>query len=135
MRQTLRISALCALIALTAVSTFAQSGPMVGTVIDVDEGRGRLQIEYDDDRTRMTIETDAVATVYYGFGGVIAGKPEIFTGSSGLSNVRLGDRIEVRARSAARAFESRPHHAPRTQRARTGGCRTTRQPTRRDAGR
>jgi len=96
MRQLSRISALCALIALTAVSTFAQSGPMVGTVIDVDEGRGRLQIEYDDDRTRMTIETDAVATVYHGFGGVIAGKPEIFTGSSGLSNVRLGDRIEVR---------------------------------------
>lgn len=96
MRQTLRISAVCALLALTAVSTFAQSRPMTGTVIDVDEGRGRLQVEYDDDQTRMTIETDAVSTVYYGFGGVIAGKPEIFTGSSGLSNVRLGDRIEIR---------------------------------------
>ena len=96
MRPTLRFSALCALVALTALSAFAQSGPIVGTVIDVDAGRGRLQIEYDDDRTRMTIETDAVSTVYYGFGGVIAGKPEIFTGSSGLSNVRLGDRIDVR---------------------------------------
>ena len=96
MRQTLRISALCALVALTAVSTFAQTRPMVGTVIDVDEGRGRLQIEYDDDGTRMTVETDAVSTVYYGFGTVIAGKPEIFTGSSGLSNVRLGDRVEIR---------------------------------------
>jgi len=96
MRQTLRISAVCALLALTAVSTFAQSRPMTGTVIDVDEGRGRLQVEYDDDRTRMTIETDAISTVYYGFGGVIAGKPEIFTGSPGLSNVRLGDRIEIR---------------------------------------
>ncbi|HEV7238185.1 MAG TPA: hypothetical protein VGQ36_03015 [Thermoanaerobaculia bacterium] len=69
---------------------------MTGTVIDVDEGRGRLQIEYDDDKTRMTVETDAISTVYYGFGSVIAGKPEIFTGSSGLSNVRLGDRIDVR---------------------------------------
>lgn len=95
MRQTLRISALCALLALMAVSTFAQSGPTAGTVIDVDEGRGRLQIEYDD-RTRMTIETDAISTTYYGFGGVIAGKPEIFTGSSGLSNVRLGDRVDIR---------------------------------------
>lgn len=96
MRQTLRISAVCALLALTAVSTFAQSRPMTGTVINVDEGRGRLQVEYDDDQTRMTIETDAISTVYYGFGGVIAGKPEIFTGSSGLSNVRVGDRIEIR---------------------------------------
>lgn len=95
MRQTLRISALCALLALAAVSTFAQTGPTAGTVIDVDEGRGRLQIEFDD-RTRMTIETDAISTAYYGFGGVIAGKPEIFTGSAGLSNVRLGDRVEVR---------------------------------------
>jgi hypothetical protein len=69
---------------------------MTGTVIDVDAGRGRLQIEYDDNQERMTIETDAISTVYYGFGGVIAGKPEIFTGSSGLSNVRLGDRIDVR---------------------------------------
>jgi hypothetical protein len=96
MRQTLRISAVFALVALTAVSTFAQSRPMTGTVIDVDEGRGRLQIEQDEDRTRSTIETDAISTVYYGFGGVIAGKPEIFTGSSGLSNVRLGDRVEIR---------------------------------------
>jgi hypothetical protein len=83
------------LLALAAVSTFAQTGPTAGTVIDVDEGRGRLQIEYDD-RTRMTIETDAISTAYYGFGGVIAGKPEIFTGSAGLSNVRLGDRVEIR---------------------------------------
>jgi hypothetical protein len=65
-------------------------------VIDVDEGRGRIQIETDEDRSRLTIEMDAISTVYHGFGGVIAGKPEIFTGSSGLSNVRLGDRIEIR---------------------------------------
>jgi hypothetical protein len=69
---------------------------MTGTVIDVDEGRGRLQIETDDDQTRAAIELDAVSTVYYGFGGVIAGKPEIFTGSSGLSNIRLSDRVEIR---------------------------------------
>lgn len=96
MRQTLRISAVGAAIVLFALSSFAQTRPLTGTVIDVDEGRGRIQIEYDEDGSRTTIETDAVSTVYAGFGTVIAGKPEIFTGSSGLSNVRLGDRIEVR---------------------------------------
>src|SRR5438105_4355838 len=96
MRQTIRISAICALVVLAAMSSFAQSRPNTGTVIDVDEGRGRIQIEYDEDGARTTIETDSVSTVYYGFGTAIAGKPEIFTGSSGLSNVRLGDRIEVR---------------------------------------
>ncbi|HEX2835821.1 MAG TPA: DUF5666 domain-containing protein [Thermoanaerobaculia bacterium] len=78
------------------MSTFAQYSPLVGTVIDVDEGRGRLQIESDDDaKSRITVETDSVSTTYYGFGTVIADKPEIFTGSSGLSNVRLGDRVSI----------------------------------------
>ena len=96
MRRILRISAVSVVLALTALSSYAQSRPMVGTVIDIDEGRGRLQIEYDEDQSRMTIETDSVSTVYYGFGTAIAGKPEIFTGSSGLSNIRLGDRVEIR---------------------------------------
>jgi hypothetical protein len=61
----------------------------------VDISGGRLQIEYDD-QSRINVETDAVSTVYYGFGTAIAGKPEIFTGSSGLSNIRVGDRIDVR---------------------------------------
>lgn len=95
MVKTLRIFAVCALIALTAVSTFAQSRPPVGTVTDVDEGRGRVQVEYDDG-TVMTLETDSVSTVYHGFGTVINGKAEIFMGSSGLSNLRVGDRIEIR---------------------------------------
>ncbi|MFP5247652.1 MAG: DUF5666 domain-containing protein, partial [Thermoanaerobaculia bacterium] len=46
--------------------------------------------------TVMIIDTDSVSTTYHGFGTMIAGKPEIFTGSSGLANVRLGDRVEVR---------------------------------------
>lgn len=104
MRRTLRFSMLCALLAVVALSTFAQSGSssgtsgaLVGTVIDIENGRGRLQLESDDDRyARTTIETDSVATQYFGFGGLIAGKPEIFTGSSGFSNIRLGDRISVR---------------------------------------
>ena len=131
MRQILRISALCGLIALTAVSTFAQSGPMTGTVIDVDEGRGRLQIEYDEDRTRVTIETDAVSTVYYGFGGVIAGKPEIFTGSSGLSNVRLGDRVEIRGSERGQGVwkADRVTLLGRNVAAGSVGVGTTREPT------
>ncbi|MEO8381959.1 MAG: hypothetical protein ABI779_20015 [Acidobacteriota bacterium] len=88
-----RVSAVCALLVLTAVSSFAQSRPGVGTVVDINGGR--LQVEYDD-QSRVAVETDSVSTVYYGFGTVIAGKPEIFTGSSGLSNVRIGDRIEIR---------------------------------------
>jgi hypothetical protein len=97
MTRTLRFSAICALFALMAVSSFAENGPMIGTVIDVDQGRNRIQIELDTQAaSRITIDTDAVSTVYSGFGTTIGGKPEIFTGSSGLSNVRVGDRIEVR---------------------------------------
>jgi hypothetical protein len=97
MTRTLRIAALCAIFALTGLTTFAQDRPMTGTVIDIDLGRGRVQIEMDDaSRSRVTIETDAVSTTYHGFGTMIGGSPEIFTGSSGLSNVRLGDRIQVR---------------------------------------
>jgi len=104
MRRTLYFSAVYVILALAAVSTFAQtgssagtSGAYVGTVIDLENGRGRLQIEPDDDRyARTTIETDSISTQYHGFGTMIAGKPEIFTGSSGFSNLRLGDRISVR---------------------------------------
>lgn len=97
MTRTLRLSAICALLALMAVSSFAQNSPLIGTVLDVDQGRNRLQIELDTQAgSRITIDTDAVSTVYSGFGTAIAGKPEIFTGSSGLSNVRVGDRIQVR---------------------------------------
>jgi len=131
MTRTLRISAVCVLLALSAVSTFAQSGPMTGTVIDVDEGRGRLQIESEEDQTRSTIELDAVSTVYYGFGGVIAGKPEIFTGSQGLSNVRLGDRIEVRGTPRGQGVwkADRVTLLGRNVAASTVGVGTTRTPT------
>jgi Domain of unknown function (DUF5666) len=102
MVRTLRISVLCAAVALMALSTFAQNSPLVGTVIDIDSGAGRLQIESDADKTsRVTIETDSIATTYHGFGTMIAGKPEVFTGSKGLSNVRLGDRVEVRGTTRA----------------------------------
>jgi Domain of unknown function (DUF5666) len=108
MRRTVRFSMIYAILALAAVSTFAQSssrtgtGALTGTVIDIDNGRGRLQIESDEDRyARTSIETDSISTQYLGFGTMIAGKPEIFTGSSGFSNIRLGDRISIRGYTRA----------------------------------
>ena len=98
MTQSLRISVLCAIFALGSLSTFAQERSLVGTVFDIDLGPGRLQIEVDDAaKTRVTIETDSVSTTYHSFGTMIGGKPEIFVGSTGLANVRLGDRIRRRA--------------------------------------
>lgn len=109
MTRILRISAL---LALCAASSFAQSsstwrtaadigegarGTIIGTVVDIDAGTNRLQIEPDDDRYgRIPIVTDSVSTQYNGFGTVINGQPEIFIGSTGFANVRLGDRLEVR---------------------------------------
>jgi len=70
---------------------------MSGTVVDIDEGAGRLQVTTDEDRfSRITILADSVSTQYNGFGGLINGQPEIFIGTKGFSNIRLGDRIEVR---------------------------------------
>ncbi|HSP14914.1 MAG TPA: DUF5666 domain-containing protein [Thermoanaerobaculia bacterium] len=73
------------------------SGSIVGTALDVNEARNQLQLASDDDRYgRITVVTDSVSTQYNGFGDVINGKPEIFVGSKGFSNVRTGDRLEVR---------------------------------------
>lgn len=107
-----RKSALYVLLTFCAVSSFAQDrtlwrsaadirsgvrGSVVGTIVDVDDARRQLQVAADDERYgRITIVTDAISTQYNGFGGMINGQPEIFTGSSGFSNVRLGDRIEIR---------------------------------------
>jgi hypothetical protein len=131
MTRTLRISVLCAVLALCAVSSFAQNSPLVGTVIDVDEGSGRLQIEADNDsKSRITIETDSVSTTYHGFGTVIADKPEIFTGSSGLSNIRLGDRISIYGSQRAEGIvkADRVSLLGRTVVAGTSGVGSTRDP-------
>lgn len=97
MTRSLRISVLCAIFTLASLSIFAQERSLTGTVFDIDLGPGRLQIEVDDAaKTRCTIETDSLTTTYHNFGTMIAGKPEIFIGSAGLANIRLGDRIQVR---------------------------------------
>lgn len=112
MNNKARISTVYVLSLLAALSVFGQErstwrtandiregarGSAMGTVTDVDETRNRLEIQLDTDTYgRVTVEADSVATQFNGFGGVINGKPEIFTGSAGFANVREGDRIEVR---------------------------------------
>src|SRR5262249_14764548 len=64
----------------------------------------------------------AVSTQYNGFGGSINGSPEIFMGTTGFANVRVGDRVEVRgvgrnAGTAAAEYVTllgRPGEAPQT---------------------
>src|SRR5438132_3260987 len=108
----LRKSAIFAFSLLIGVSAFGQSGTqwrtsadvregvrgsIVGTVSDVTEGRSTFRLAPDDDRNgQVTVEADAVSTQYNGFGGTINSSPEIFVGSTGFSNLRVGDRVEVR---------------------------------------
>ena len=108
----LRKAVICAFSLLAGVSAFGQSGTqwrtaadvregargsIVGTVSDVTEGQRRFQLAPDDDRNgAVTVETDSVSTQYNGFGGMINGSPEVFVGSTGFANLRVGDRLEVR---------------------------------------
>jgi Domain of unknown function (DUF5666) len=97
MTRNLRISAVWAICVLAALSSFGQDRTMVGTVIDLEESRNRLQLQMDDAaRTIMIYEADPVTTTYHGFGTVINDKPEVFVGSQGFSNLREGDRLEIR---------------------------------------
>src|ERR1043166_1495006 len=106
------IRAIFVVAALTAVAAFGQDrtvwrtsadvqeggrGSLTGTVGDIEAGRNRMIVIPDDAQNdRVVVDTDAVSTQYNGFGGTINGAPEIFVGSSGFNNVRVGDRVEVR---------------------------------------
>jgi hypothetical protein len=71
-------------------------GRISGTVADVNDARNELTLYPDDDSGgSVRVIADSVSTQFNGFGGVINGKPEIFMGSKGFSNLRTGDRIEV----------------------------------------
>ena len=60
-------------------------------------GRDRMIVTPDNALSdQVTVDTDSVSTQYNGFGGTINGAPEIFVGSSGFNEVRVGDRVEVR---------------------------------------
>jgi hypothetical protein len=133
-----RISLVFVTIALAAVTAFGQDrggwrtsadiqqgarGSITGTVSDTQEGRNRLMLTPDDDRyDQVTVDSDSVSTEYRGFGGVINGAPEIFVGSTGFSNLRVGDRVEVRGsgwsqgvvRAERITLLGRPTPAPQT---------------------
>lgn len=98
-------------------------GSATGTVSDTDAGRNRLILTPDDAQDdRIVIDTDSVSTQYNGFGGMINGAPEIFVGSSGFNNVRIGDRVEIRGmatggevvRAERVTLLGRPVDAPQT---------------------
>lgn len=106
-----KLRAIFAFAALSAVAAFGQDrtvwrtsadvvegrrGSAIGTVADAETGRNRLILIPDESSNdRITVDTDSVTTQYNGFGGMINGSPEIFVGSSGFNNVRIGDRVEV----------------------------------------
>ena len=112
MRQITGRTAIWLVLVLSAVSSFGQDrtlwrtaadvrngvrGSIVGTVVDVDESRRQVWLTADDDRNvRINVTTDSVSTQYTGFGGMANGQPQILTGSTGFTSVRLGDRLEVR---------------------------------------
>ena len=112
MTQTLRNAGILCAFLLASVPVWGQSrsvwrtaadivegasGSLIGTAADVDEARGQITIQADEDRYgQISVVTATVSTQYNGFGDVINGKPEIFTGSRGFANVREGDRLEIR---------------------------------------
>jgi hypothetical protein len=107
-----KLRAIFAFAALTSVAAFGQDrtvwrtsadvqeggrGSIVGTVADTQNGRGRMVLTPDNALSdQITVDTDSVSTQYNGFGGTINGAPEIFVGSTGFNEVRVGDRVEVR---------------------------------------
>jgi hypothetical protein len=114
-----RKSSIFVLAAFLAVSALGQSrtqwrtaadisegvrGSAIGSVTDVDEGRNRFTLVLDEDPSgRVTVEADAVTTQFNGFGGTINGSPEVFTGTAGFMNMRVGDRVDVRGTGRGRS--------------------------------
>lgn len=107
----IKLRAIFVFAALTAVAAFGQDRTDWRTSADVQEGgRGRVTGTVADTQAsnriivtpdgalddQIAVETDAVSTQYNGFGGTINGAPEIFLGSNGFNNVRVGDRVEIR---------------------------------------
>ncbi len=133
-----KIRAILVFAALSAVAVYGQDrnvwrtsadvqeggrGSVTGTVSDTEPGRNRLILTPDESQNdRITVDTDSVSTQYNGFGGTINGAPEIFVGSSGFNNVRVGDRVEIRGtatggevvRAERVTLLGRPVEAPQT---------------------
>lgn len=80
-----------------------ERGDAIGSVTDIDEGNNRLTVVLDEDpNSAVRIEADSVTTQFNGFGGTINGSPEIFTGTQGFANLRVGDRVDVRGTGRGR---------------------------------
>jgi hypothetical protein len=133
-----KIRAILVFAALSAVAVYGQDrnvwrtsadvqeggrGSVSGTVGDIEAGRNRMVVIPDESQNdRIVVDTDAISTQYNGFGGTINGAPEIFVGSSGFNNVRVGDRVEVRGtatggevvRAERVTLLGRPVDAPQT---------------------
>jgi hypothetical protein len=142
-----KIHAILMFTALVSVAAFGQDrnvwrssadvqeggrGSITGTVADTIGGRDRIILAPDDALSdQVTVDTDSISTQYNGFGGNINGSPEIFLGSNGFNNVRVGDRVEVRGtasggniiRAERITLLGRPVDAPQT------GVGQTRTPT------
>lgn len=111
-------SAVYLVLAFMAVAAFGQTRPQwrtgsdiaegvrgsaIGSVTDVDEGNNRFTLVLDQDpNSAVRVEADSVTTQFNGFGGTINGAPEIFTGTAGFANLRVGDRVEVRGTGRGR---------------------------------
>lgn len=98
-------------------------GAIAGSVADTNEARNQFTLDPDDDSNgSVLVIADAMTTQYNGFGGVINGKAEIFMGSQGFANLRVGDRVEVRGTARGNAtvqadqitLRGRPVPAPQT---------------------
>lgn len=105
-------TSLTAVMSLLAISSFGQdrsvwrtstdvregsTGSLIGTVSSLSEGSNRLSVRPDDVASSdVTVSVDSLGTQFFGFGGAINGQPEIFIGSRGFSNLRTGDRLEIR---------------------------------------
>lgn len=119
---TVRKSVIFLASALLAVSVYGQErtqwrtasdiaegvrGHAIGSVTDTDEGNNRLTIVLDEDpNSAVRVEADSVTTQFNGFGGTINGSPEIFTGTAGFANLRVGDRVDVRGMGRGRGVVS-----------------------------
>lgn len=115
----MRKSAIFVFSALLTVPAFGQSrtqwktasdisegarGSAIGSITDMDEGRNRFTMVLDEDPSgAVTVEADSVTTQFNGFGGTINGSPEIFTGTQGFANLRVGDRVDVRGLGRGRS--------------------------------
>lgn len=75
-----------------------QSGSMRGAIQELDPAHSSFRLAADGETTdiRVNAITDAVSTQYTGFGAA----EEVLRGTNGFSQLRTGDRVEIRGTGA-----------------------------------